>query len=131
MASRREFSRAQKVAMLKRAMDRTGIIRCEGCGLNVTGKVVEFDHIIPEALILDKLMPLEIEHGRVLGRDCCHRAPGAKTARDLAVIAEAKRREARHLGIRRLSSRGFNRTLPQRNASRRLDKPAAWRRDED
>lgn len=131
MASRREFSRAQKVAMLKRAMDQTGMIRCEGCGLNVTGKVIEFDHIIPEALILDKLSPLEIEHGRVLGRDCCHRAPGAKTAHDLAVIAEAKRREARHLGIRRLSSRGFDRVPPQRNASRPLDKPAAWRRSED
>lgn len=131
MALRREFSRAQKVAMLKRAMDQTGTIRCEGCGLNVTGKVVEFDHVIPEALILDKLAPLEIEHGRVLGRDCCHRAPGAKTAHDLAVIAEAKRREARHLGIRRLSPRGFDRAPPQRNASRPLDKPAAWRRDDD
>lgn len=131
MAPRREFSRAQKVAMLKRAMDRTGTIRCEGCGLNVTGKVVEFDHIIPEALILDKLSPLDIEHGRVLGRDCCHRAPGAKTARDLAVIAEAKRREARHLGIKRLSSRSFNRAPRQQTASRPLDKPAAWRRDED
>ncbi|MGN6095456.1 MAG: hypothetical protein ACTHP8_04385 [Bosea sp. (in: a-proteobacteria)] len=96
MGGRREFSRSQKVAMLKRAMDERGCIRCEGCGLNVSGKVVEFDHIIPEALILDKTRELSIEDGRVLGRDCCHRAPGAKTARDLAAIAEAKRREARH-----------------------------------
>lgn len=82
MSGRREFSRSQKVAMLKRAMDERGCIRCEGCGLNVSGKVVEFDHVIPEALILDKTRELSIEDGRLLGRDCCHRAPGAKTARD-------------------------------------------------
>lgn len=128
---RREFSRAQKVAMIKRAMDGAGRICCEGCGLNITGKAIEFDHIIAEALILDKRAPLEVEHGRVLGRDCCHRAPGAKTSRDLAAIAEAKRREARYLGIRRLSSRGFAKTPPQRLASRPLAKPAAWRRDDD
>ncbi len=128
---RREFTRAQKVAMLKRAMDDVGRIRCEGCGLNITGKVIEFDHMIPEALILDKDRPLSIEDGRVLGRDCCHRAPGAKTAQDLAAIAEAKRREARHLGIRRLASRGFVRPPPQRVASRPLAKPAAWRRDDE
>ena len=130
MNRRREFTRAQKVAMLKRAMDAHGNIRCEGCGLNITGKIVEFDHVIPEALILDKNRELSIEDGRVLGRDCCHRAPGTKTARDLAAIAEAKRREARHLGVRStrpLSSRGFPTVPPQHAASRPLSKPAAWR----
>ena len=130
MSRRREFTRGQKVAMLKRAMDTHGNIRCEGCGLNITGKIAEFDHVIPEALILDKSRELSIEDGRVLGRDCCHRAPGAKTARDLAAIAEAKRREARHLGIRPLRSRSFRRPLPQMKASRPLAKPAAWRRDD-
>ncbi len=130
MNRRREFTRAQKVAMLKRAMDVHGNIRCEGCGLNVTGKVVEFDHVIAEALILHKDTPLGLDDGRVLGRDCCHRAPGAKTAQDLAAIAEAKRREARHLGIRptrSLTSRGFLTAPPQHAASRPLVKPAAWR----
>ena len=130
MSGRREFSRSQKVAMLKRAMDARGCIRCEGCGLNVSGKVVEFDHVIPEALIIDKNRELSIEDGRVLGRDCCHRAPGTKTARDLAAIAEAKRREARHLGIRPLLSRGFPKPSPQMKASRPLAKPASWRRDD-
>lgn len=131
MNRRREFTRAQKVAMIKRAMDAHGNIRCEGCGLNVTGKVVEFDHVIAEALVLDKAHTLTIEDGRVLGRDCCHRVPGTKTARDLAAIAEAKRREARHLGIRParrpLTSRGFPTVPPQHAASRPLSKPAAWR----
>jgi len=130
MRSRREFTRPQKVAMLKRAMDAHGNIRCESCGLNITGKVVEFDHVIPEALVLDKTHALSIEDGRVLGRDCCHRAPGTKTTRDLAAIAEAKRREARHLGIRptrHLTGRGFPTVPPRRAASRPLLKPAAWR----
>lgn len=131
MHRRREFTRAQKVAMIQRAMDEAGCIRCEGCGLNISGKVIEFDHIVAEALVLDKRTPLEIDDGRVLGRDCCHRAPGAKTAHDLAAIAEAKRRQARHLGIRPSVSREFQRAPPQQRASRPLAKPAAWRRNDD
>lgn len=126
-APRREFSRAQKVEMIKRAMDGTGRILCEGCGLNITGKAIEFDHIIPEALIVEKSLALATGDGRVLGRDCCHRAPGGKTATDLAAIAEAKRREARYFGIRTLSGGGFAPSQPQRSASRPLAKPAAWR----
>ena len=112
MSSRREFTRALKAEMLKRAMDGKGQIRCEGCGLNITGKVIEFDHIVAEALVLDKTVPLTSRDGRVLGRDCCHRVPGGKTAQDCSDIAEAKRREARHLGIRRSEQgrrKGFGR----------------------
>lgn len=130
MSARREFTPAQKAEMLKRAMDGKGQIRCEGCGLNITGKVIEFDHIVAEALVLDKTVPLTSRDGRVLGRDCCHRAPNGKTAQDCSDIAEAKRREARHLGIRRSEQdrrKGFTRPPPQRTASRPLAKPAAWR----
>lgn len=98
--SRREFTKAQKAEMIRRASDAKGNIFCEGCGLNVTGKVVEFDHTIPEAMILDKSRKLTADDGKMLGRDCCHRAPGGKTAQDVANIARAKRREANHLGIR-------------------------------
>lgn len=130
--ARREFSRAQKVALIKRAMNGSGWIICEGCGLNITGKAIEFDHMIPEAMILDKSIALSLADGLVLGRDCCHRRPGGKTATDLADIAEAKRREAKHLGIPR--NRGFlgssfSPAQPQRSASRPLTKPAAWRCD--
>lgn len=119
--------------MIKRAMDGAGRVLCEGCGLNITGKAIEFDHITPEALVIDKSAGLEISDGRVLGRDCCHRGPGSKTAIDLAEIAEAKRREAKYFGIRqghRLKGAGFAPSQPQRSASRPLSKPAAWRRDE-
>jgi hypothetical protein len=129
-ARRREFSRAQKIEMINRAMDSTGRILCEGCGLNITGKVIEFDHVIPEALVLDKNPGLVIADGRVLGRDCCRRRPGGKTATDLADIAEAKRREARRFGIRRSDRGGFGSSKPQRSASRPLAKSAAWRREE-
>jgi hypothetical protein len=98
--TRREFTKAQKAEMIRRASDAKGNIFCEGCGLNVTGKQVEFDHTIPEALILDKSRKLTADDGKMLGRDCCHRAPGGKTAQDVTNIARAKRREARHLGIR-------------------------------
>lgn len=93
---RREFTRTQKGQMLKRAMDERGRIRCEGCGMDVTGKAVEFDHIIPEAMRLpsDLATPLTAADGQLLGAQCCHRAPGGKTARDMSDIARAKRREA-------------------------------------
>lgn len=129
MTGRREFTRAQKAQMLKRASDEKGNVFCEGCHLNVTGKVVEFDHIIPEALIIDKTRPLTIEDGKALGRDCCHRGPDGKTARDVAIIAEAKRREAKHFGIRsKLSGPGFRKVAPQRRASSPLAKPLPPRR---
>lgn len=131
--TRREFSRAQKAQMLKRASDAQGNIWCEGCGLNVTGKAVEFDHTIPEAMVVDKTKPLTIDDGKALGRDCCHRAPGGKTAQDMADLAKAKRREADHLGIRKaptIQSRGFSKAPPQRRASSplRQDKQLPQRR---
>lgn len=129
--TRREFSRAQKAQMLKRASDAKGIIHCEGCGLNITGKAVEFDHVIPEAMVIDKTKPLTIEHGKALGRDCCHRAPGGKTAQDMANIAKAKRREANHLGIRppsRLKGAGFPKAPAQRRATSPLTKQMPARR---
>lgn len=124
---RREFTREQRAHMIKRASDEKGVIRCEGCGLNITGKVIEIDHTIPEAMLVasDRLKPLTIEMGKVLGRDCCHRAPGGKTAQDMSNLAEAKNREASHLGARRpsqLKGAGFRKQPPQRSASRKSEK---------
>ncbi len=103
--TRREFTKAMKAEMLRRAMDENGRVRCESCGLDVTGKPIEFDHTIPEALILDKTRPLTAADGKLLGRNCCHRAPGGKTAKDVADIAKAKRREAAHRGWKAPSTR--------------------------
>lgn len=103
--TRREFSKAMKAEMLRRAMDEKGRVLCESCGLDVTGKPIEFDHTIPEALILDKNRPLTAADGKLLGQKCCHRAPGGKTAQDVADIARAKRREAAHGGFKTKSVR--------------------------
>lgn len=103
--TRREFSKAMKAEMLRRAMDEKGRVYCEGCGMDVTGKPIEFDHTIPEALILDKSRPLTADDGKLLGQKCCHRSPGGKTAQDVANIARAKRREAAHGGFKTKSSR--------------------------
>lgn len=126
---RREFSKALKAEMIRRASDTKGNIFCEACGLNVRGKRIEFDHIIPEAMRLPHEMakPLTVADGQLLGADCCHRAPGGKTAQDMADIAKAKRREANHLGIRppsRLKGAGFAPSPPQARATTPVNK---WR----
>lgn len=133
-AIRREFSKAQRADMIRRASDAKGNIRCEGCGLNVTGKKIEFDHITPEAMLLlsDKLKPITIEEGQLLGFDCCHRGPDGKTARDVEAIARAKRMEAAHHGLRppsRLKGAGFKKAPPQRRASAPLTKSCNSFRD--
>ena len=93
---RREFSREDRAAMLRRARDERGRILCEGCGTDLTGKRFEFDHTRAEGLVLDKSRKLTPDDGKLLGEACCHRGPDGKTAKDVAAIAKAKRREAAH-----------------------------------
>jgi hypothetical protein len=102
--ARREFTKSDKLQMVKRASDARGNIFCEGCGLNVTGKVIEFDHIIPESHRHpdDLAKPLTIANGQLLGRDCCHRI---KTAKDTTGAAKLKRLDERNKGIKRRSGR--------------------------
>jgi 5-methylcytosine-specific restriction protein A len=84
---RREFSAKVKVAAFKRADG-----RCEGCGVRLTVGRFTYDHRIPDQLGGEPTL----ENCQVLGW-CCDRP---KTAKDQAVIAKAKRVEARHLGAR-------------------------------
>lgn len=127
MTKRREFTRKQKAQIAHRAMNDDGQIVCEGCGLVLGKKPYEIDHDLAEELAVDKTRPLTIEDGKLLGMECCHRAPGGKTAQDAAKIAKAKRAEAKHLGIRKsssLQSRGFEKAPPQNRATAPIDK---WR----
>ena len=119
--TRREFTREQRAEMVHRAM-RDNVLRCEGCGLDLTGKRIEFDHVIAEALILDKRRALTAGDGQLLGRDCCHRGPDGKTALDIDLIARAKRREAGHRGFGKGRSAGLRKAPPQRSASRPLER---------
>jgi len=99
--SRREFTRAQKAAIVLRATDERGMVACEGCGLVLGKKPYEIDHTIPEALIVDKTRPLTIEDGQLLGKECCHRGGQRKTAAEQARIAKSYRQRDLHLGLKK------------------------------
>jgi hypothetical protein len=121
MAGRREFSQKVRAEIVLRATNANGRVTCEGCGgvLKRGRRHYEFDHTIAEALFLDKSRPLTAKDGQLLGKECCHRGPDGKTAKDVAAIAEAKRREASHLGTRAavarpIKSAGFPATRPPR-----------------
>lgn len=100
--ARREFPKPVYMQIVRRAMLPTGEIACEGCGLVLGKKPYHVDHTIPDALFLDKSRKLTADDGKLLGVECCH-AP--KTKVDVAVIAEAKRREAKHNGVKRAPSK--------------------------
>lgn len=100
---RREFPDRIKVQILKRAMDADGRVRCEGCGGVLKAKQYEFDHTIPEALVVDKSRPLTANDGKLLG-PCCHRGEDGKTNADVGDIAKAKRRERGHSGATKQST---------------------------
>lgn len=118
---RREFPRAVYMQIVRRAMLPTGEIACEGCGLVLGKKPYNVDHTIPEALFLDKSRKLTADDGKLLGVKCCH-AP--KTKIDVAVINQAKRREAKHQGVKRpagkLSGPGFQKFTKQREPKQTL-----------
>lgn len=95
--SRREFPKDVYKQIVRRAMLPTGEIACEGCGLVLGKRPYHVDHTIPDALFLDKARKLTASDGKCLGVECCH-AP--KTKIDVANIAEAKRRETKHLGVK-------------------------------
>jgi len=123
---RREFSKSVYAQIVKRAMHPVHGIVCEGCGLILGHKKWHVDHIKPDGLEVDKRGKLTAADGQLLGVECCH-AP--KTKNDVAVIAEAKRREAKHLGIKRpkgaVKSAGFPKV---EKPSKSLSKPLPPRR---
>ncbi len=114
---RREFTPKQRFAIIKRATTEDNRILCEGCSLNVTFKKWEIDHVVAEALVIDKSKPLTIEDGKLLGH-CCHRGENGKTAKDMKAIAKSKRREAKHFGFAKKRS-----TFPKMPEGYRYD----WR----
>lgn len=114
--ARREFTRDQKAQITARATDALGVIRCERCSLAQKSGSFEIDHVIAEGMRpeADKKARITIAEGQLLGKSCCHRGEHGKTNDDVAKIAKAKRREAKHTGITRpaghLQGQGFPRT---------------------
>ncbi|MFS2326650.1 HNH endonuclease [Brucella sp. H1_1004] len=119
--ARREFSKSVYAEIVKRAMQPNGDIACEGCGLILGKRKYHIDHIKADALEIDKSAKLTAKDGQLLGVECCHKE---KTRQDVAVISEAKRREEKHLGIKRpkgtIKSAGF----PKFEKSGHIDKSA-------
>lgn len=113
--SRREFTTAVYAQIVLRATNADGLVQCEGCGLVLGKRPYHVDHTIADGLQIDKRRKLTAEEGKLLGVECCHKP---KTADDVAKISQAKRREAKHLGIKRpagkLKGRGF--PLPDKPA---------------
>jgi hypothetical protein len=104
--SRQEFTTAVAVEIVKRATDRLGFIRCECCGCVVKPGGFAIDHIVADALKIDKRRKLTASDGQLLcsgSRETCH---SFKTGeQDQPAIARAKRLEAAHVGVRLIPSR--------------------------
>ena len=98
MSSRREFRKSVRVQIIKRATIE-GITRCEECRAAVAR--FEIHHIEPDGLAVDKSSPLTVADGILLCEPCHDRY----TPHDVAAIAKAKRREAKHLGAARPASK--------------------------
>jgi 5-methylcytosine-specific restriction protein A len=114
--ARKEFSKAVKVAAIKRAT-RDGVTFCEECGC--LAKSWEIDHANPDGLTGEPTL-----ENAVLLCVPCHRE---KTRADVGKIAKAKRREAAHLGVRKeptLKSAPMPKAEPQRKATKPLAKPS-------
>lgn len=123
--ARREFTKTVYAQIVKRAMLPTGEIACEGCGLVLGKKPYHVDHTIPDALQVDKSRKLTCDDGKLLGVDCCHKP---KTVIDQGNIAEAKRREARDLGIpgpvAKIKSAPFRKSTKSTRRQEHGDRPA-------
>jgi 5-methylcytosine-specific restriction endonuclease McrA len=91
--ARKEFTRAIKVAVIKRATV-DGKTFCEECG--ALAKRWEIDHVRPDGLLGEAT----IENAKLLCTPC----HDEKTKGDVKQIAQAKRREAIYLGVRKKPS---------------------------
>lgn len=117
MSAYRKFSRPVMVAIIRRATGEDGKARCERCGLWVKKRSeYEIDHVLAERMRpeADKCRPLVAADGQLLCTAVCH---PEKTGDDVGYIAEAKRREAYHLGIAKPGKK-FRRWPPMKRAWR-------------
>jgi 5-methylcytosine-specific restriction protein A len=119
--ARQEFSKRTKRDAFVRANG-----RCEKCDAKLTPQKFAYDHVNPDGLTGEPTL----ENCMVLC-DPCHKE---KTRQDVKDIAQAKRREDAHRGIRKqskLQGQGFAKALPQRRATTKVTKlEIAYRRRE-
>jgi uncharacterized CHY-type Zn-finger protein len=118
MSDRREFPRAVRIAIVKRACRNRddGRLNCERCG--AIGIPFEIHHRIMDAMEIDKTRKLTAEDGELICGPC-HNPITAKQRRELA---KAQRRQEAHLGASRdadrpLQSRGFEQAQKKKKPS--------------
>jgi hypothetical protein len=118
---RRNFTRNQKEQIVERAR-RDGVVHCDGCGLALKPGTYDVDHIIPEGNrpAVDKLKPLTLADGQVLGNACCHRGEAGKTNKDIKAIAKGKRQYDGANGLKRVKASIPSRPKEHRPARDRL-----------
>lgn len=84
---RLEFSKSVRIEIFRRAGG-PGNLRCEGCGLSLQNKPFEVDHTIEEWEREDVAHGLRealtANDGKLLGKNCCHKAKSAKKAGERA-----------------------------------------------
>lgn len=102
MSKRKEFNTATKAAAMKRCMKPDGLPKCEKCGVMLKGGRFAFDHVNPDGLTGEPTL----ENCMVLCSQFAGSCHDVKTRKDTHWIAKAKRREAKHLGIK-TNSRPF------------------------
>lgn len=112
--SRTEFSKPVRRAALDRA---AGKYEC--CGFPIVGKVIRFDHVIPDAL----LGPAKLSNCMVM---CVHCHDEKTHKHDVPTIAKAVRISDKHHGIRsarqKIQSAGFRKSEPQHTATRPIER---------
>ena len=108
--ARREFTKAVKVEIIKRATPAGTLTPpwCEQCGAMAHKWAI--DHIDPDAMQTDKSKPLTAAEGQLLCLPC----HDEKTKADVADIAKAKRVEAAHLGAKPATPRGFTKVSKEK-----------------
>lgn len=108
---RREFNARTRAKAFERAAG-----KCEDCGAKLSLGKYQFDHDNPDGLTGEPTL-----ENCVVRCTPCH---AEKTKHDVARIAQAKRREARHLGFkapkRPIQSAPFAKAEPARRASTSL-----------
>jgi len=96
---RRKFPPEVAAEIVRRATDNDGKIRCSVCGIWLkSSRNYEIDHIQAEGVVPPwrKARRLTAKDGQLLCKAVCHKE---KTSNDQALIAEAKRREAKNLTL--------------------------------
>ena len=121
---RREFPQSCKKDMVKRAT-KAGVVYCEMCGDPIKPGRWEYHHTIEEELVVDKSARLTADDGLLICEPC---HADVTATQSIPRIAEAKRREARHLGVKKVSPRGFPKAKKERPALRVAEgRPALMR----